>query len=102
MPKNHQPLVDRYPQKAGEGWLLNPQQQTVCCFRNALPSVHAKWMNVETRSLQGSGRSVLRRMLRHNAIEAWVHMLKTGWIRCPPMWPTAELESAPFRACRED
>ena len=25
-----------------------------------------------------------RRMLRHNAIEAWNTMLKTGWRRCPP------------------
>ena len=23
-------------------------------------------------------------MLRHNAIEAWNTMLKTGWRRCPP------------------
>ena len=28
-----------------------------------------------------------RRMLRHNAVEAWQTMLKTGWQRCqPPMY----------------
>ena len=26
-----------------------------------------------------------RRMLRHNAIEAWQTMQKTGWRRCPPL-----------------
>jgi len=25
-----------------------------------------------------------RRMLRHNALEAWAHMQKTGWVRCRP------------------
>ncbi|MCB4428179.1 DUF1651 domain-containing protein [Synechococcus sp. MU1643] len=25
-----------------------------------------------------------RRLLRHNAIEAWQSMQKTGWRRCPP------------------
>ncbi|WP_374699857.1 DUF1651 domain-containing protein [Synechococcus sp. CC9605] len=25
-----------------------------------------------------------RRMLRHNAIEAWGTMQKTGWVRCRP------------------
>ena len=26
-----------------------------------------------------------RRTLRHNAIEAWETMQKTGWRRCPPL-----------------
>ncbi|WP_186508940.1 DUF1651 domain-containing protein [Synechococcus sp. RS9902] len=25
-----------------------------------------------------------RRILRHNAIEAWQTMQKRGWMRCPP------------------
>ena len=30
---------------------------------------------------------VIRRMSRHNAIEAWETMQKTGgWKRCPPKW----------------
>ena len=47
-------------------------------------SAHAKWVEVETRPLRGGGRPVVRRMLRHNAIEAWQTMLKTGWVRCSP------------------
>ncbi len=73
-----------HPQKNGEGWLLNAQEQKVVCFRNALASAHAKWVEVETRPLHGGGRPVVRRMLRHNAIETWQTMLKTGWVRCSP------------------
>ncbi|WP_114989536.1 DUF1651 domain-containing protein [Synechococcus sp. N19] len=29
-------------------------------------------------------RTELQRMLRHNAIEAWQTMRKTGWRRCLP------------------
>ena len=75
-----------HPQKNGEGWLLNQQEQKVVCFRNALASAHAKWVEVETRPLRGGGQSVVWRMLRHNAIKAWQMMLKTGWQRCPPRW----------------
>ena len=78
--------TERQSQKQGEGWLLNEQQQKVVCFRHALPSAHAKWIEVETRPLRGGGQPVVRRMLRQNAIDAWTHMLKTGWKRCPPRW----------------
>ena len=30
------------------------------------------------------GRPIVRRMQRHNAIEAWTHMRKTGWKLCQP------------------
>jgi len=73
-----------HPQKNGEGWLLNEQEQLVVCFRNALASAHAQWVEIETRPLRGGGRPVVRRMLRHNAIEAWQTMLKSGWVRCSP------------------
>jgi hypothetical protein len=49
--------------------------------------VHAKWVAVRTyrcvppRPPMPQTRS---RMLRHNAIEAWDKMLKTGWRRCRP------------------
>ena len=86
MPKNNQPLVDRHPQKEGEGWLLNEQEQLVVCFRNTLPSAHGQWVEVETRPLRGGGQAIVRRMLRHNAIEAWINMQKTGWVRCQPRW----------------
>ena len=64
------PLVDRHPKKNGEGWLLIEQEQLVVCFRNVLPSAHAKWIELETRPMRGSGQPIVRRMLRHNAIEA--------------------------------
>ena len=86
MPKKGRQQVDRHPQKNGEGWLLNEQEQLVVCFRNALPSAHAKWIELETRPMRGSGQPIVRRMLRHNAIEAWTHMQKTGWKRCQPRW----------------
>jgi len=31
---------------------------------------------------QQAAAPIVRRMLRHNAIEAWTHMQKTGWKRC--------------------
>ena len=86
MPKKNQPLVDRHPQKEGEGWLLNEQEQLVVCFRNTLPSAHGKWVEVETRPRRDGGQAIVRRMLRHNAIEAWINMQKTGWVRCQPRW----------------
>ena len=86
MPKKDRPLIDRHPQKNGEGWLLNEQEQLVVCFRNTLPSMHAKWIELETRPLRGGDQAIVRRMLRHNAIEAWSHMQQTGWVRCQPRW----------------
>ena len=86
MPKKERPLVDRHPQKNGEGWLLNQQDQLIDYFRKALPSARAKWIELETRLMRGSGQQIVRRMLRHNAIEARTHMQKTGWKRCQPMW----------------
>ena len=77
-------LLTPYPKKNGEGWLLNEQEQLIVCFRNALPSAHAKWIELETRPMRGNGQPIVRRMLRHNAIEAWTHMQKTGWKRCQP------------------
>ena len=87
MPNKDRPLVDRHPPKNGVGWLMNTQEQKVCRFQNDMPTQHAQWVVVETRPLRGSGQPVIRRMLRHNAIEAWETMLKSGgWKRCPPKW----------------
>ena len=58
--------------------------QLVVCFRNALPSAHAKWIELESRPMRANGQPIVRRILRHNAIEAWTHMQKTGWKRCQP------------------
>ena len=64
---------------------MSTQEQKVCRFRNDMPTAHAQWVVVETRPLRGGGQSVVRRMLRHNAIEAWETMQKSGgWKRCQP------------------
>ncbi|WP_114994509.1 DUF1651 domain-containing protein [Synechococcus sp. UW179A] len=87
MPNKDRPLVDRHTPKNDVGWLVNDQQGKACSFTNANPTAHAQWVVVETRPLRGGGQPVIRRMLRHNAIEAWETMQKSGgWKRCPPMW----------------
>ncbi|KZR92553.1 hypothetical protein MITS9509_01002 [Synechococcus sp. MIT S9509] len=85
MPNKDRPLVDRHAPKNGVGWLMNDQEQKVCRFRNDMPTQHAQWVVVETSPLRDSGQPVIRRMLRHNAIEAWETMQKSGgWKRCKP------------------
>ena len=87
MPNKDRPLVDRHPPKKGEGWLLSTQEQKVCRFKNDMPTQHAQWVVVETRPLRGGGQPVIPRMLRHNAIEAWETMQKSGdWKRCLSKW----------------
>ena len=87
MPSKDKPLVDRHAPKDGVGWLMNAQQGKVCRFANDMATAHAQWVEVETRPLQGDGQPVIRRLLRHNAIEAWETMQKSGgWKRCPPKW----------------
>ena len=87
MPR-YQPDPRKYPAKpGGNGWLFSQQQQLVCQFRADNPSAHAEWVAVNTYYWIPPGPLIpqtRRRMLRHNAIEAWQTMLKTGWRRCPP------------------
>ena len=71
----------------GEGWLVNAQQQKVVQFKPDASTVHAEWVAVRTYSWVPPGPPVpliRRRMLRHNAVEAWGTMQKTGWVRCRP------------------
>ncbi|NOL47458.1 conserved hypothetical protein (DUF1651) [Synechococcus sp. MIT S9220] len=72
-------LVDRHAPKNGVGWLRNDQEGKVCSFTNANPTTHAQWVFVETRPLRRNGQPVIRRMLRHNAIEAWETMQNVFW-----------------------
>ena len=70
------------PEKAGgEGWLYSEQQQKLCHFKPDMATVHAQWVVIRTYHYVPPSRPVpqtRRRMLRHNAIEAWNTMLKTG------------------------
>ena len=76
------------PSKAGgEGWLYSEQQQKLCHFKPDTETVHAQWVAIRTYSYvppRLPEPMTRRRMLRHNAIEAWQRMQKTGWRRCPP------------------
>ena len=76
------------PQKAGgEGWLYSEQQQKLCHFKPDMATVHAQWIAIRTYSYvppRPPEPMTRRRMLRHNAIEAWQTMQKTGWRRCTP------------------
>ena len=76
------------PEKAvGEGWLYSEQQQKLCHFKPDTATVHAQWVAIRTYSYvppRPPMPQIRRRMLRHNAIEAWDKMLKTGWRRCSP------------------
>ena len=76
------------PAKAGgKGWLVNAQQQKVVQFKPDGFTVHCEWVAVRTYSWKPPKPPVpmtQRRMLRHNAIEAWNTMKKTGWRPCHP------------------
>ena len=78
---NHEP-----PQKpGGEGWLYSEQQQKLCPFKPSMATVHAQWVEVRTFTWVPPRTPVPtteRRMLRHNAVEAWSTMLKRDWVRC--------------------
>ena len=74
-------------QPGGEGWLVSAEQQKVVQFKPDTATVHAQWVAVHTYRWtppQPPVPQTRRRMLRHNAIEAWKTMLNIGWRRCPP------------------
>ena len=50
---------------------MNTREQKVGRFKKEMPTQHAQFVEVETRSLTGSGQPVIRKMLRYNAIEVW-------------------------------
>ena len=74
MPNKDKPLVYRHAPKDCVGWLMNDIEGKVCRFANDMATAHAQWVEVETRPLRGDGQPVIRRLLRHNAIETWEMM----------------------------
>jgi len=88
MPR-YRPIPKDNPEKpGGEGWLVNEQQLLVCQFKPDTPSAHSKWVAVRTYRWVPPRPPVpqtRRRMLRHNSVEAWQTMLKTGYQRCHPL-----------------
>tara|TARA_B100000401_G_scaffold392341_1_gene299565 strand:- start:74 stop:457 length:384 start_codon:yes stop_codon:yes gene_type:complete len=95
---NNRPHYKEHPVKAdGEVWLVDDQQQQVVRFRNDMATVHAQWVTLSTYSwkqLKPPVPMTQRRMLRHNAIEAWNAMKKTG--RRPCRAPVLGLSGKPF------
>lgn len=60
-------------------------------FRSAPASAHGQWVFLETASISEARRRPVvlqhrRRMLRHNALDAWTTMLNMGWVHCGPQW----------------
>ena len=69
----------------GEGWLVNADQQKLVHFTPDKATAHAQWVILRTYRWvppRPPTPQTRRRMLRHNAIEAWTTMLKTGWRQC--------------------
>ena len=67
-------------------WLYSEQQQKLCHFKPDTVTVHAQWVAIRTYSYVPPlppEPMTRRRTLRHDAIEAWQTMQKTGWMRGP-------------------
>ena len=87
MPNKDRSFHEAPAKPGGEGWLFSEQQQKLCHFKPSMATVHAQWVEVRTFNWVPPRSPVpmtQRPMLRHNAIEAWSTMLKTGWVRCRP------------------
>ena len=87
MPNKDRSFHESLQKAVGEGWLYSEQQQKLCYFKPDTATVHAQWVAIRTYSYvppRPPEPMTRRRMLRHNAIEAWQRMQKTGWRRCPP------------------
>ncbi|WP_115131786.1 DUF1651 domain-containing protein [Synechococcus sp. N26] len=78
---------DSPAKSGGEGWLYSEQQQKLCHFKPDTETVHAQWVAIRIYNYVPPlppEPMTRRRLLRHNAIEAWETMRKTGRRRCPP------------------
>ena len=66
------------PEKAGgEGWLYSELQQKLCHFKPDTATVHAQWVAIRAYSYvppRPPEPMTRRRLLRHNAVEAWETM----------------------------
>ena len=81
MPR-YRPNPDEHPEiTGGEGWLVNRCQQRVVQFLPDAPTGHGQWVILRAfhwRPPDDPIPQMRRRMLRHNAIEAWETMLQAG------------------------
>ena len=87
MPNNGRGIPEAPEKAGGGGWMYSDQQQKLCHFKPDMATVHAQWVVVRTYSYVPPRPPELmtrRRLLRHNAIDAWQTIRKTGFRRCPP------------------
>ena len=89
MPNKVRSFNEASQKTGGEGWFYSEEQQLLTQFHADARTLHAKW--VELRSFtwvppRPPVPQTTRRMLRHNPIEAWTHVQKTGWKCCAPQW----------------
>ena len=85
MPNKDRSFHEAPEKPGGEGWLYSEQQQKVVQFIPDAPTAHGQWVILRTFHWRPPDYPIpetRRRMLRHNAIEAWQTMQKTGWRRC--------------------
>ena len=87
MPNKDRSFHEASQKTGGEGWFYSEEQQLLTQFHADARTLHAKWVELRTFTWIPPRNPVpqtTRRMLRHNALEAWAHMQKTGWVRCRP------------------
>ena len=89
MPNKDRSFHEASQKTGGEGWFYSEEQQLLTQLHADARTLHAKWVELRTFTWVPPLPPVpqtTRRMLRHNAIEAWTHMQKTGWKCCAPQW----------------
>ena len=87
MPNRYRATHESPPKPGGEGWLVNGDAQLLVRFSNDNPTAHGQWVILSTYRWVRPNPPVpqsQRRMLRHNAVEAWKNMQMVGWRRCHP------------------
>ena len=85
---NDKPEQKRAGGRGGTGWLRSPQGYKIVRITSAEDSLHAKWVEVTDADVI-NGRPLIRytrRMLRFNAEQLWVNLIRQGWKRVPPQW----------------
>ena len=64
-------------------WVFRQKRNRAAGFEPTTPTMR-KWCAPSLDPATPTVPMTQRRMLRHNAIEAWGTMQKTGWVRCRP------------------
>ena len=102
MPRFRPDHNDQPVSAGGEGWLVNADQHKVVQFKPDTSTTTAQWVILRTFHWRPPDYPIpqsRRRMLRHNAIEAWESTMKSGeWKRFQSKY---ERSVAPASAARQ-